>query len=132
MRKKKERFRGKTTHGHGSRKKARGAGNRGGRGLAGSGKRADQKKTKILQENKRYFGKFGFVSRKKEKKAINLCDVKKYIKGKEINLKELGYGKLLGKGVGMNIKIMVEKASEKAIEKMKRSGGEVILLKDVI
>lgn len=132
MRKKKERFRGKTTHGHGSRKKARGAGNRGGRGMAGSGKRADQKKTKVLKENKEYFGKRGFVSKKKKIKAINLVDVGKYVKDKEINLKEIGYDKLLGKGNGLNVKIIVKKASEKAIEKMKKSGGEVILLKDAI
>ena len=48
-RKKNSRMRGNTTHGYGSMKKNRGAGNRGGRGMAGSGKRADQKKPTILK-----------------------------------------------------------------------------------
>ena len=57
-RKKATRFRAKTTHGYGSMKKNRGAGNRGGRGMAGSGKRADQKKPTILKlYGNEYFGK---------------------------------------------------------------------------
>ena len=48
-RKKNTRMRGGTTHGYGSMKKNRGAGNRGGRGNAGSGKRADSKKPKIYK-----------------------------------------------------------------------------------
>ena len=41
-------------------KKRRGAGNRGGRGMAGSGKRADQKKPTILKlYGSSYFGKRG-------------------------------------------------------------------------
>ena len=48
-RKKNTRMRAKTTHGYGSMKKNRGAGNRGGRGMAGSGKRADQIKPTILK-----------------------------------------------------------------------------------
>ena len=35
-------YRGSKTHGGGHMKKRRGAGNRGGRGMAGTGKRADQ------------------------------------------------------------------------------------------
>ena len=45
--KKVRKFRGSHTHGYGSKKKHRGAGSRGGRGMAGSGKRADQKKPSI-------------------------------------------------------------------------------------
>jgi len=49
-RKKNKRMRGaKTTHGYGAKKKHRGSGNKGGKGMAGSGKRADQKKTMILK-----------------------------------------------------------------------------------
>ena len=46
-RKKNSRQRGSHTHGWGAMKKHRGAGNRGGRGAAGSGKRADSKKPSI-------------------------------------------------------------------------------------
>ena len=57
-RKKNSRQHGSTTHGWGAMKKHRGAGNRGGRGLAGTGKRADQMKP--LHWKERYFGKLGF------------------------------------------------------------------------
>jgi large subunit ribosomal protein L15 len=47
-RKKNVKQRGSKTHGWGSMKKHRGAGNRGGRGKAGTGKRGDQKKPTII------------------------------------------------------------------------------------
>ena len=56
-RKKDSRARGQWTHGGGSKKKRRGAGNRGGRGHSGSGKRGDAKK-QIYLKKKNYFGKF--------------------------------------------------------------------------
>src|SRR3989338_2684643 len=75
-RKKNTRQRGKTTHGWGARKKHRGAGNRGGRGMAGSGKRADQKKPSILKEyGNTYFGKFGFKIPQKIKKQIKEINI---------------------------------------------------------
>jgi len=51
---------GMGTHGGGARKKRKGSGHRGGKGMAGTGKRADHKKTLItkLYGNK-YFGKQG-------------------------------------------------------------------------
>ena len=60
-RKKVVKYRGSHTHGGGAKKKRRGAGHRGGRGMAGSGKRADQKKPTILKlYGNSYFGKKGF------------------------------------------------------------------------
>ena len=75
----KKRMRGTKTHGWGSKKKHRGAGNRGGRGMAGAGKRAEHKKTLILKKyTNAYFGKKGsFSIRKKSKqpeKIINIVD----------------------------------------------------------
>jgi len=131
--------RGNTTHGHGSMKKNRGAGNRGGRGMAGTGKRADTKKPTILNTiGNKYFGKHGFTSIHKVKyqiKAINLSLLQQkldtfpkqngYI---EINLKELGYDKLLGSGmIKDKVKITVNTASKSAVEKVKKAGGEVVL-----
>ena len=58
--KKKLKYRGSKTHGCGSMKKRRGAGHRGGRGAAGSGKRGDAKKPSIW--GGRYFGKHGFIN----------------------------------------------------------------------
>src|SRR3990172_2450527 len=71
-RKKSGRYRGSQTHGGGAKKKRRGAGNRGGRGNAGSGKRADQKKPSNWDE--KYFGKSGFTSKSRRQKddIINL------------------------------------------------------------
>ena len=61
-------MRGSHTHGGGAKKKRRGAGNRGGRGMAGSGKRAGHKTYGIV------LGKYGFTSKKQGPpvKAINL------------------------------------------------------------
>ena len=55
------RYRGSHTHGCGSKKKRRGAGHKGGKGMAGSGKRADQKKPTILKlYGNDYYGRRGF------------------------------------------------------------------------
>ena len=139
-RKKAVRYRGSMTHGKGSKKKRRGAGNRGGKGMAGTGKRADSKKPSIWKE-KRYFGKYGFVS--KSKKNVNAVNIG-YIDANldklssdtikhendlySVDLGKLGYNKLLSNGrVSNKYKIIVQNASKKAIEKIKNSGGEVIL-----
>ena len=74
-RKKNSRHRGSWSHGYGSRKKHRGAGSRGGRGLSGTGKRGDQNKP--THWKKRYFGKKGFTPRgkKQKKNTINVSEV---------------------------------------------------------
>jgi len=143
-RKKNTRQRGSTTHGYGSMKKHRGAGNKGGKGFAGSGKRADSKKPTIW-ENKKYFGKHGFknLGFKKTIKAINLLEIEQKLQNfvskklilKEndvyiVDLKKLGFNKLLGKGKPTKkYKITVEYASKKITEKIKKAGGEIILTK---
>ena len=139
--KKVRKLRGSHTHGYGSKKKHRGAGSRGGRGLAGSGKRADQKKPSILKKyGKKYFGRFGFRSLKKKIKAVNIDYleknieklIKKDLAKKEgntllIDLKKLGFEKLLGSGEPTKkFKVSVKSASKKAIEKIKKAGGEII------
>ncbi|MBS3117981.1 uL15 family ribosomal protein [Candidatus Woesearchaeota archaeon] len=118
--------RGHKTHGWGSKKKHRGAGNRGGRGMAGSGKRADQKKPTILRLEETYFGKRGFVKKnKKYEKAINVGELKSF-QTNQINLIEKGYTKLLGKGeVKEKLSIIVEKVTKKAVEKIEKKGGQV-------
>ena len=142
QRRKVSRFRGKTTHGWGSMKKRRGAGNRGGRGNAGTGKRADQNKPKVWA-NRKYFGKHGFkcpttvssnacslrfieyqfdqlvaLGKIKEEKGIFVVD-----------LKSLGYTKLLGNGnVTRKYKVLVASASASSVEKITQAGGEVALL----
>ncbi|MBI2138503.1 uL15 family ribosomal protein [Candidatus Woesearchaeota archaeon] len=76
-RKKFSRMRGSHTHGWGSKKKHRGSGNRGGFGMAGTGKKADQRKTQIWQDP-HYFGKYGFTPLRRLKspcRAINIDDM---------------------------------------------------------
>ena len=101
--KKSKRMRGLRTHGH-SAKLNKGKGSHGGKGMAGTGKRADQKKTLVtkLYGNK-YFGKQGITSRKTAKKrtnVINLEDIGKKFSAGEINLEKykiLGEGEIKGK-----------------------------------
>ncbi len=138
-RKKSSRMHGRNmgTHGRGARKKAKKSGHKGGKGMSGSGKRADHKKTLItkLYGNK-YFGKQGITSKgtKKDKRQrINLEQIqknlekygKKTIKGYEINLNKY---KILGKGeIKEKLIITALEASKSAIEKIKKSGGEITL-----
>lgn len=142
-RKKNVRQRGSHTHGWGFKKKHRGAGNRGGRGMAGSGKRADQRKPSIFKEyGGDYFGRKGFYKHNPRIiKAVNVSYLeehlpelisKKLIKEENnsyiINLKDLGYDKLLGSGkITKKFIITAETASKKVVERVKKLGGEVIL-----
>jgi len=132
-RKKNIRQRGSKTHGWGSMKKHRGAGNRGGRGMAGSGKRAKQKKTKILKlYGNEYFGKKGFKRPQKvikKIKTINITELKKF-KKTDLDLTKLGYNKLLGKGsIKQKYNIKVQACSKKAKERIEKLGGKVTLEK---
>lgn len=123
-RKKVTRMKGSHTHGRGFKKKARGSGHRGGVGMAGTGKRADQKKTLILNLKEKYFGKTK-KRRAKPKiklKTINLRDIPNK---KEINLKGC---KILAQGEApKKIIINASKASSSAIDKVKKAGGKIIL-----
>lgn len=140
-RKKNSRQRGSHTHGGGAMKKRRGAGHRGGRGNAGSGKRGDVKKPSFWK-NTKHFGKFGFRPINKQKiNAINLNELQakletllkqgKVTKQKDVykvDLMLLGYDKLLGTGkVTSNLEINVDVATQKAISKVESAGGKVIL-----
>ena len=111
-RKKNTRQRGSHTHGWGSKKKHRGAGNRGGRGLAGTGKRGDAKKP-VIWKNKKYFGRRAFVKQgmKEMIKAVSLIYLeenldrlleKKLISEEggiyNIDVRKLGFNKVLSNG----------------------------------
>ncbi len=137
-RKKVTKYRGHVTHGGGSRKKRRGAGSRGGRGNAGTGKRAGHKKFSVGN----ILGREGFVPRRTvvKVKAINLsyftserldqlvASGKAEKEGKliVIDLNKLGYNKLLGTGrVPAHLKFIVSQSSAQAAKKVKEAGGEV-------
>ena len=145
-RKKNERQRGHKTHGWGSKKKHRGKGHQGGAGMSGTGKRADSKKPSIWKDVN-YFGKHGFISKTPKLKimAVNIGYIERHLHGflssklasKEgafysVELKKLGYNKLLGDGrVSMKFKITTPYASKSAIEKIKQAGGELVGLIEI-
>lgn len=142
-RSRRSRIRGRKTCGWGSRKKHRGSGQRGGVGMAGTGKKAGQKINQIVKAE--YFGRHGFKSlknvRKKKPIGINLGDIERKLDffekeglvekkkgGLTVNLK--GY-KVLGKGK-LKTKIMINAdfASEEALKKIKESGSIIAIRKD--
>ncbi len=139
------RGRGAGTHGWGARKKHKKSGHRGGKGMAGTGKRADQKKTLVTKlYGHNYFGKQGVTSRKTERDKrlrINLATIefniesfikksiaKKTPNGFEINLEKY---KILDSSENYKVRnkmfIKALGASESAIEKIKKAGGEILL-----
>ncbi len=128
--KKSKKQRGNTTHGWGARKKHKGSGHRGGFGMAGTGKRADQKKSLIIKKyGNKYFGRQGVTSKsnKREKnKIINLRDIQeKFAEQKEINLKDY---KILGDGEIKRAVIITAKSFTKsAKEKVEDAGGKIII-----
>jgi len=141
--------RGAGTHGWGARKKHKKSGHRGGKGMAGTGKRADQKKTLVTKlYGHGYFGKKGITSKRTwrdKRQRINLEDI-------ELNIDSYvkkGLAKNVGKAIEIDLSdykildtsseytpknkliIKAKKASKSAIEKVKRAGGEILLLKNV-
>lgn len=144
--KKASKMRGKKmgSHGWGARKKHKKSGHRGGKGMSGSGKRADHKKTLItkLYGNK-YFGKKGITSKKTARdtrQRINIGQIqlnlmsylqkgiaKKIGSNYEINLpkhKILGNGNIKDK---MNITCL--EISTSARKKIEALGGTIVIHK---
>ena len=116
------------THGKG-KKAGRGAGLRGGKGNAGLCK---HKSTYVLKYMPDHYGRHGFNRPqrvKKDDKTINVGQLEEKFPGKkDINLTKEGFDKLLGGGeINNSIKVKVKSASGKAIEKIKKKGGEVVL-----
>ena len=129
---------GSRTRGRGH-KKGRGAGLRGGRGNAGC-----HKTKRIMYERVgRVWGAHGFKRPQTvvmANNAINLKVIEESAagwvdqgnaskKGKtvSIDLKKMGYDKLLGTGVpSQAYKITIGAASAKAVEKVEAAGGEII------
>ena len=142
MVKKTQKMRGKKTHGHGT-KARRGAGKRGGRGMAGNHKHRYMHVIKFY--GKDYFGRHGFKRPQSVVRAditINLSTIRENIasmvemgaakkkgSGFDLDLDKMGVTKLLGGGsIGdMNVNILTRLASQKAIEKIEAAGGTVTI-----
>ena len=129
---------GSRTRGRGH-KKGRGAGLRGGRGNAGC-----HKTKRIMYERSgRVWGSQGFKRPQTTVSANNTINLRTIEengtiwisekmatkKGKTIfiNLKKMGYDKLLGTGsASQAYKLTIESASAKAVEKTEAAGGEIV------
>ena len=138
VRKQKKQRRGERTY-HGSHKKWRGGGSRGGRGQAGLHKYKWSYTTKYDPD---HFGKSGIKSLTLRKiKAINLRDLdqmtEKLLKQKlveqegnkiKIDLEKIGYDKLLGSGQVTKALIVEAKYfSKNAIKKLEEADGKAIV-----
>jgi len=142
-RRKSSRFAGSQTARRGHKARTRGTGNQGGKGWAGTGKRGDQKKTLVIKitGGNNYFGKSKTLRRGTvpvKPSAINLEQISKTIsslvaQGKAKESKgsyeiDLSNYKILGEGdITFKAQIKAKAASESAIEKVKKAGGEIIL-----
>ncbi|MET1100875.1 MAG: uL15 family ribosomal protein [Pyrodictiaceae archaeon] len=142
-RKKSRRLRGRTrTMGWGRIGQHRGSGSRGGFGAAGMHKHMW---SWVVKYAPTWFGKHGFNRPPKlEKKVVGInvgeldesleALVEKGLASREgdlyvVDLSKLGYNKLLGRGrVTHKIRVLVESATEEAVNKIASAGGEVVLL----
>jgi len=142
--KKVRKLRGSHTHGWGCKKKHRGGGSKGGKGMAGTGKRKNTKWTWTIKYAPDHLGKRGFHRPKAVQyipKTINLSDIDENLQlfldmgvayeeeGKIIvDVTQLGVDKVLGSGkLTRPLTIKAYYVTPKAEEKIKAAGGEVLL-----
>ena len=132
-------LRGSRTHGRG-KKHGRGAGGRGGTGMAGLHK---HKFKWMIKYEPDHFGRHGFTRhfQPHETKSIDLEDLARRLEEFEaaghakkddsrinVDLTAAGIDKLLGSGrVTRAMRITVAKASSAAVAKVSGAGGEVVL-----
>ncbi|MDD1775023.1 MAG: 50S ribosomal protein L15 [Methanobacterium sp.] len=131
-------LRGSRTIGGGSSKKRRGAGHRGGRGMAGGHKHMW---SWIVKYDPNHYGKYGFKRPQKtiyNFKPVNLAFLDEKLddlvvqglatkeKGKIVlDVTQLGYNKVLGKGkINKPVIIKSPKFSESAVRKIEEAGGK--------
>ncbi|NHI90686.1 MAG: 50S ribosomal protein L15 [Candidatus Thorarchaeota archaeon] len=140
--KKVNKLRGQRSVGYGFTKGHRAAGQRGGKGMAGTKK---HHYIKVMQENPRYFGKWGFKRPQKvieDKVAINVGDIDEAadrlvksgtatMTGKKYNIdvSKLGIDRILGSGkVTRKLNLTGVKAiTPRAKEKITGAGGTIDL-----
>ncbi len=142
--KKVRKLRGSHTHGWGCKKKHRGGGSKGGRGMAGTGKRKNTKWTWTIKYAPDHLGKRGFHRPKAVQytpTTINLSDIDENLQlfldmgvaheeeGRIIvDTTQLGVDKVLGTGkLTRPLVIKAYYVTPKAEEKIKAAGGEVLL-----
>ena len=115
-------WRGRTSHGWGMKKKQGGGGSLGGRGLGGGHK---HKFSFVTSKEPDRFGYKGFYSKTKKDRALNINNIEK-MDGNSFDLGKLGYDKLLGTGkINRAVTVKVTKFSKKAKEKIENAGGKI-------
>ncbi|MEM0361670.1 MAG: uL15 family ribosomal protein [Sulfolobales archaeon] len=139
--KKSRKYRGYRNQGYGSIGQHRKSGSRGGRGAVGFHK---HKWSWLIKNFPDWYGKHGFTrppSLVAKYNTINLDQLNELVRrlvseGKAVyegdrvvvDLGALGFNKLLGRGVlESKVKVIVHKATENALNKVKELGGEVVL-----
>ena len=124
-------FRGSRTQGYGRIGQHRDSGSKGQRKVG----RHKHLWSYVVTHEPDYFGKSGFTSPKslhRKENPINLKGLEEIAKTSQgekpqINLKEMGYTKLLGTGtITKPLTIHVESYSKSAAKKIKEAGGEII------
>jgi large subunit ribosomal protein L15 len=132
--------RGSRTSGHGHHNKNRGAGNRGGVGMAGGHK---GKWTWVVKYDSARFGRHGFdlpLEAKNVYSSINVGVIDEFLpelihegvavkkgKGFEVDLTKTDFQKVLGGGrVTNSFSIRATAFSSKALEKIENAGGKAI------
>lgn len=132
-------MRGSRTHGRG-KKGGRGKGLRGGTGQAGLHKHRFKWMVKYDPD---HFGHHGFKRHKsltQPTRTINLDELQEGLEGLtaaghakssgegyEVDLTAAGYDKLLGRGnVQVSLKIIVPRATPRAVERVEGAGGSVV------
>ena len=122
--------RGWRTEATGSQKKHRGKGVHGGKGYAGIHK---HKKSYLIRWEPGHLGKRGFSSLKRRnvKQQVNIVNVKQLEKlangKKELNLFDLGYGKVLGAGkIKVALIVKAPEFTESAKAKIEEAGGKAL------
>jgi large subunit ribosomal protein L15 len=114
-------------HGH-AMKKHKGKGSHGGKGMAGTGKRADQKKTWIIKYKKDYFGKKSKQAVKKLKQ-VNVDELERLSDKAKGEVSLPGY-KILGRGeIKKSLTVKADSFSKQAKEKIEKAGGKTVILK---
>ena len=126
-------MRGSRTHGYGRIGQHRDAGSKGQRKVG----RYKHLWSYVVAYEPDYFGKHGFTSPRSLKRKENTINIKQLSelttktaseKGKtSVNLKSLGYTKLLGTGkITKPLIVSVPSCSKSAEEKIKKAGGQVL------
>jgi len=127
---------GMGSYGWGARKKHISSGNKGGKGMSGTGKMAGHKKTYVMRlYGTEYFGKQGHTSRATEHRinnVINVSEIERDIEtlkhkyGNKEGVLEMKEFKILGDGeIKIKVTIKALAASKSAIAKIQAAGGKV-------